>query len=76
MGRSRQFAADLMVIEHHHIGTGVLGRRDRRRTVGATIHGDDQRCLLRQFLHGSRIGAVPFKNPVRNVDPVGHAHNG
>ena len=73
MRRSRQFAANLMVVEHHHIGAGSLRRLDRRRAVGAAIHRDDQRCLPRQLLHRCRIGAVTFKNPVRDVNPVGNA---
>ncbi len=67
----RQIAADLMVIEHDDIRSSLLGGCNRRCAVGATIDCDDKgRTFGDQIAHGIGIGAVTFKNPVRNIDGV------
>ena len=68
--RRRQRAADLMVVEHHDIGAGGVGRVDGSSAVGAAVDGDDQRRAPRDTSSrmASRIGAIAFEDPVGDVD--------
>jgi len=64
-----QRAADLVVVEHDDIGSGLVGRGDRRRAVGATVDGDDElRAARGEVAHRVGIGAVAFEDAVGDVD--------
>ena len=62
------------MIEDDHIGAGGAGGLDRRQTVGAAVHRDDQaRAARGEFAHRLRIWSITLEYAVWNVDFRPHA---
>ena len=65
----RQRAADLVMVEHDHVGARRACRGDRRAAVGAAVDGDDQLGAARhQLAHRLGIGAVALEDAVGDID--------
>ncbi len=67
--RRRQLRADLVMVDHHHIRSGILCGLKGFMAGGAAVHGDDERRSIGgQLLHRRRVRPIAFENTVGNID--------
>ncbi len=67
--RVRQPLGRLVVVEHDHVEAELSGFRERLMTDRAAVDGDDEARPVRgEGGHRLDVGAIPFRDPVGNVD--------